>query len=451
MVFANWKRFSSSAILAVLAGLLATGCGPANGGGEGEGEGEGEAPGELVRSEKARVTSPALPEGDLAELVAGNSAFAFDLYQQVRDEDGNIFYSPHSISIALAMTYAGARNETEQEMADTLQFTLPQDRLHAAFNALDLELASRGQDTSGTDGEGFRLNIVNRIWGEIGWSFVPEFLDVLAQNYGAGLSLLDFTNEPEESRLAINEWVSDRTEGRIEDLLPQGIFEDLGDSVWLPLVLTNAIYFKAAWSRPFSAEATRDGPFNLFDGSQVTVPMMRQVGAFGYAAGDGYQAIQLAYEGAELSMVVFLPDTDRFDEFDSTLDAARVETIVQDLNGRELDLTVPRFTFEWGVNLDNQLAQMGMPSAFDQGLADLSGMISTGLPLAIGVTHKTFVAVDEEGTEAAAVTVVTIGGAESEPEEPLVVTIDRPFVFVIRDAETGTILFVGRVLDPSAS
>ena len=399
-------------------------------------------PGEAVRSEKQRVTSPDVAEADLAELVAGNSVFAFDLYQAIREGDGNLFYSPYSISLALAMTYAGARGETEQQMADTLHYTLPQDRLHPGFNALDLELASRGEGAEGQDG-GFRLNIVNSIWGQTGYSFLPQFLDILAENYGAALRLLDFVKAPEESRVVINDWVSDETEGTIEDLLPPDSITS--DTV---LVLTNAIYFNAAWSHPFDEELTRDGPFHLLDGGQVTVPMMEQTEFFGYAQGEGYQAVELPYDGEELSMVILLPATGRFDGFASALDAQRVASILKDTNPQEVHLTMPKFTYESGFRLKETLAAMGMPDAFLYGVADFSGMDGTRILFIDDVIHKAFVSVDEAGTEAAAATAVVV--ARAAPTPPKEVTIDRPFVFMIRDIETGAILFVGRVVNPSA-
>lgn len=461
MIVMHQQRFSSISVLVALITLFVVGgCDSSDTNGyTSNGDDPSPSPGELVRSEKERETSPVVPEGDPAELAAGNSAFAFDLYQQLRDEvgneDGNIFYSPHSISLALAMTYAGAQNETERQMADTLHFTLPQERLHPTFNALDLELASRGEGAAGADGEGFRLNIVNTIWGQIGYSFRPEFLDVLAENYGAGLRLLDFSTAPEESRVTINDWVSDETEGRIEDLIPQG-----GLTPLTRLVLTNAIYFNAAWSEPFDESRTRDEPFNLLDGSQVAVPMMRHVAIFGYTAGEGHQTVELPYDGGELSMVVILPAAGQFEELDGTIDAAYVETILNDLHGQEIDLIMPRFTFEWDTSLKGVLSAMGMPIAFDAfnadflGITSIEGLQSGDEPLYIGdVIHKAFVAVDEAGTEAAAATAVVMEGATSAepPPEPLIVRIDRPFVFLIRDLETGAILFVGRVVDPSAS
>src|SRR3989304_226790 len=227
------------------------------------------ASGEVLQSDKPRVTAPAADQAGLTALVDGNSGFAFDLYQALSKAEGNLFSSPYSISQALAMTYAGARGQTEKQMADTLHFTLPQNRLHVALNTLDLELAKRGQGAKGKDGEGLRT--------------------------------LDFVRAPEPSRNTINQWVSDQTEGRIKDLVPQGAINDL-----TRLVLTNAISFNAAWQSPFPKEATSSGDFPLLNGSRVTVPLMNQTGPYGYGEGDGYQAVELPYDGGELSMVVLL-------------------------------------------------------------------------------------------------------------------------------------------------
>ena len=217
------------------------------------------------------------------------------------ERKGNLFFSPYSISIALAMTYAGARGETERQMADTLHFTLPQGRLHSSFNALDLELAGRGASAKGKQGKGFQLNIANAIWGQEGNEFVAEFLDVLVENYGAGLRLTDFVNAPEEARVNINNWASDQTHGRIEDLIPQGAID-----TWTRLVLANAIYFDAAWQHPFKAESTAEGPFFLLDGIEVRVPMMAQMESFSYTEGEGYQVVELPYDGSEMSMMILL-------------------------------------------------------------------------------------------------------------------------------------------------
>ena len=402
------------------------------------------AAGELVRSEKQRVTSPDVSEADLATLVDGNSVFALELYQQLGQEDGNLFYSPYSISLALAMTYAGARGETGQQMADALHFILSQDRLHPALNSLDLELSQRGEGAKGKDGEGFRLNIVNAIWGQKDYHFLPTFLDLLAENYGAGLRTLDFANAPEESRITINNWVSDQTENRIEDLIPRGLIDAL-----TRLVLTNAIYFNAAWQHPFNEDVTEDGPFYLLDGGQVTVPMMRQTESFGYAQGDGYQVVELPYDGRELSMVILLPQPGQFERFEGSLDAQWVNAIVEELEPGRVAVTMPRFEFESAFSLNEILAAMGMPVAFSGG-ADFSGMTGNTDLFISHVVHKAFVCVDEAGTEAAAATAVVMKLTAAPGTPPVQVTVDRPFVFLIRDIETGTILFVGRIVDPSA-
>ena len=222
----------------------------------------GSAGEQRAASHVERVTSPQVVNSDLATLTQGNGAFALDLYHVLRRDRDNLFYSPYSISVALAMTYAGARGETEQQMAEALHYTLPQGRLHPAFNALDLALASRGEGVKGKDGGGFQLHIANALWGQTGYAVLDAFLDVLAVNYGAGLNLVDFAKAPEEARLTINGWIGEQTEGRIEDLIPAGAIDKL-----TRLVLTNAIYFNAAWSMPFDEERTEDAPFYLLDGN----------------------------------------------------------------------------------------------------------------------------------------------------------------------------------------
>ncbi len=397
---------------------------------------------QVVQADAARVTRPNVPAQDLAELVRGNTGFASDLYRALREqESGNFFYSPSSISIALAMTWAGARGETEREMADVLHFTLPQDRLHPAFNALDLELARRGQGARGKDGKGFRLHIVNALWSQKGYQFLPEFLDTLARNYGAGLRLLDFVSDPEAARGVINDWVSDQTEGRIRDLIPPGVVSAL-----TRLVLTNAIYFNAAWAEPFEKSLTADGPFYLLDGRQVMVPMMRQTAHFGYAEGEEFQAVELPYDGEELAMVILLPGEGRFEEFEASLDAARLEKMLGGLRSQHLSLTMPRFRVESSFHLAGTLAAMGMPSPFQPDQADFSGMDGTRDLYIQAVLHKAFVSVDESGTEAAASTAVIVGVTGLPGLE---VTVNRPFIFLIRDRQTGAILFVGRVVNPA--
>jgi len=397
----------------------------------------------IIRSEKQRVTLPDMDNDAMTTLVTGNSESAFDLYRTLRVEDDNLFYSPYSISLALAMTYSGARGETAQQMTNTLHFLLSQNQLHPAFNSLDIELGERGEGAEGKDDEGFRLNIVNAIWGQEDYKFLTTFLDLLAENYGAGLRTVDFVQAPEESRTIINNWVSEQTEGRIEDLIPQGIL-----SAVTRLVLTNAIYFNAAWQYPFSEDMTEDGPFYLLDGGEVMVPMMRQTESFGYNEGDGYQAVELPYDGRELSMVILLPQAGRFETFEETLDAGQVEAIVNGMETRPVSLTMPRFEFKASLSLKEILVAMGMPRAFSE-LADFSGMTGNRDLFISEVVHKAFVSVDEAGTEAAAATAV-IMELTSVPAAPVSVTVDHPFIFLIRDIETGTIIFMGRVINPGS-
>ena len=398
---------------------------------------------EEVRSEKTRVTVPLATDSELTDLVRGNNAFAFDLYQKLREEEsGNLFYSPYSISLALAMTHAGARGETERQISNTLHFTLSQDKLHPAFNALDLQLASRGEGSSGTEGKGFRLNIANAIWGQQGFDFLQDFLDKLAENYGAGMKIANFTEAPEDSRVAINDWVAHQTEDKIKDLIPSGAIDNL-----TRLVLTNAIYFNAAWLYTFDEKATAEGDFHLLNGNSVKVPMMRQTESFGYASGTGYQAVELLYDGSEISMLILLPDKGNFDLFENSLNAELVSQISEDLNREQVELTMPSFEFEAQFKLGATLKKMGISDAFNQQLADFSGMDGRKDLSISDAFHKAFVLVNEKGTEAAAATAVVVG-VKSVPPPPIVVAVDRPFIFLIRDIATNTTLFVGRVMDP---
>lgn len=400
---------------------------------------------QAVKSNLPRESAPQVDTADRQELAAGNNAFALDLYQAVKGESENVFFSPYSISLALAMTYAGANGETEQQMADALHFTLPEDRLHPAFNALDQELASRKDSGGqGADGKGFRFNIVNDLWGQKDYKFLPEFLDKLAKNYGAGLRLLDFAAEPETARQNINNYIAEKTEDRIKDLIPQGAIDPL-----TRLVLTNAIYFNAAWQNQFEKNLTKDAPFTKLDGSTVTVPMMEMPSyeSMHYTDGEGYTAVALPYENASLQMLILLPDEGNFDAFEGSLDAARLESIIGEMEYTSLRVKMPKFKIEGQFELANTLSGLGMTNAFIPDVADFSGMDGTH-DLYIGsVIHKSFVNVDENGTEAAAATAVIMEAAGA-PMEMIDLTIDRPFLFLIRDVTTNTTLFMGRVATP---
>ncbi len=402
-------------------------------------------PVEFLHSERSRELSPDVTETELNELVAGNNLFAFDLYQAIRsNQDGNLFYSPYSISLALAMTYTGARDETAEQMKIACYFTLSPDRLHPAFNALDLELAKRGKNAEGQDGEGFRLNIANSIWGQKGYAFLPDFLDALSQNYGAGMQLLDFANAPEDSRIIINDWVSGKTGEKIKDLIPQDAISDM-----TRLVLTNAIYFNAAWDSQFEEKLTQDGIFYLADNTEINVPMMSQTEYLNYSEGEDYQAAEMMYDGREMSMVILLPHEGRFEEFESSLTSERLNEITDNLEGRYMTLKLPKFRYESdSVSLKETLSQMGMPVAFTWPGADFSGMDGDYDLYISDVFHKGFVSVNEAGTEAAAATAVIINDGSMPPSDIPELTVNRPFIFFIRDIHTNTVLFIGRIASP---
>jgi len=403
------------------------------------GSNEPATPGTELKSDEQRITNP--DAGDLPELVAGNTAFAVDLYQALGQGEDNLFFSPASISIALAMTWAGARGTTESQMADSLHFTLDQQRLHPAFDALDLALSSRGQGAAGQDGEPFRLHVVNQLFGQTDYAFLDDFLDTLALYYGAGLRLLDFEADPEGGRLVINDWVAEQTEQRIEDLIPPGAIDSL-----TRLVLVNAIYFNAAWKDVFDDQSTYLTDFHRLDGSTVEVPMMVQPEFMAYAEGEGWEAAELPYDGDELSMVVIVPADGAFGQFEQTLSAERLDDILGALGQDFAMVNMPRFSLDGAsISLKDTLTALGMPDAFDGAKADFSGMDGTR-ELHIGdVIHQAFISVDEYGTEAAAATAVIMEGGGM----PKVMVADRPFVYLIRDLATGDILFMGRETDPS--
>ena len=372
------------------------------------------------------------------KLVEANTQFALDLYHALPEGSGNLFFSPYSISTALAMAYAGARGETERQMADALCFTLPQDDLHGAFAALAADLAQRVEGD-----EGIELAIANALWGQDGHPFLAEFLDQLETSYGAPLRSTDFAGAPAGACADINAWVREMTAGRIAELLgPGSIAPDTR------LVLTNAIYFLGAWKSQFNEEMTWERTFHLLDGSEISVPTMYAEDQFGYTEGAGFQACELRYSGDELSMVILLPDEGTFEAFEADLDAVKLSGILGRMGLWKVHLSMPRFELSSEFSLSSTLAQLGMADAFS-GSADFSGM-DGGRDLFIDdVVHKAFVSVTEEGTEAAAATAVVMRSSIRRVPY-FTMRINRPFLFLIRDRETGTILFMGRVTDPRA-
>lgn len=374
-------------------------------------------------------------------LAHDNTTFAFNLFQAIaNDNENNLIFSPYSISQALAMVYAGASGETETQMRDVLNFSLSQNDLPAVFGTLNADITGRDAIPN-TDGQRLQINVANALWGQIGFPFLTDYIDNLEANYGAGLQFADFINAPEQAREEINMWVEDQTEDRIQNIVPQGALTP--DT---RLVLANAIYFNASWFNAFSERGTQDAPFTLLNGDQVTVPMMSVSEGFLYGAGDTYQALALPYLGGDMSMVVLLPAEGEFETFQSDLTAERFTEIVQNLMPQQVVVNFPRFETNYDLQLSSILAQMGMPIAFSD-TADFSGMAED--PLAISeVIHKAFIAVDENGTEAAAATVITMR-ATSAPLETFEFRADRPFIYAIYDHRTESVLFLGRMMNPA--
>lgn len=405
-------------------------------------------PASVAASSLPRDLNPQVSAEDLRELTTGNTAFAFDLYRQMRQAgEANLVYSPYSISLAFAMVYAGARGETESQMAQLLRYTLPQERLHSAFNALGLDLERRPTQAQGVgEEERFQLNITNSLWGQKNWSFRPEFLDLLAANYGAGMRLVDFAASPDAARKQINRWVEEQTQKRVRDLLPPGAVDTL-----TRLALVNAIYFKATWQVEFDPDNTMEQPFHLLDGRTVNVLMMEidRATFFPYAAGDGWQAIALPYKGGLVEMVIVVPDQGRFEAFQAEWTAERYNEIISALQPQMVLLAMPKFKFESSYNLRSILAEMGMDIPFDPNRADFSGIDGKRDLYISAALHKAFIATDEKGTEAAASTTIIIGVTSLPMEESIQLTIDRPFFYIIRDVPTGAILFMGHVTDPT--
>jgi serine protease inhibitor len=379
-------------------------------------------------------------EDDRLTLVKGNTAFACDLYEKLRREDGNVVYSPFSLSAALAMTYAGGRGETAEQMAKMLHFTLPPERLHTAAGALIRDLASRD------DGKRrrYQLHVANAIWGQKNYGFLDDFRTLTRDKYGASLTEVDFLKAREQARKTINGWVEQQTQDKIRDLLQANhLTSDMR------LVLTNAIYFKADWEVKFFKSATTEQPFQVTEERKVDVPMMDRTGRVPYLDGGTFQMVDLPYTRNELSMLVLLPTkVDGLQELEKSLTADKLAEWHGKLKQTETQVLLPRFKVTGTFELSKVLTEMGMGLPFGP-RADLSGMNGGREPLQISaVVHQTFVDVNEEGTEAAAATAVSVARA-GLPMKSVTFRADHPFVFLIRDNRSGSIMFLGRVLDPT--
>jgi serpin B len=378
-------------------------------------------------------------KADLQAAVNGDTQFALDLYAQLRGQDGNLFFSPCSVSTALAMTRAGAKGDTAAEMDKVLHFTLGQDKLHPAYSALMKEINGDPGDKK----RGYQLSTANALWGQKGYPFKADFLKIARDDYGGGLHDVDFIGATEKARQTINAWVEKETHDKIKELLVEGILSE-----YTRLVLTNAIYFKGDWASQFKKDVTKDAPFHLNADKAIDVPLMHQKGEFGFFDGGTFQALEMPYAGDALSMVVLLPKkVDGLADLEKGMTADKLAGWIGKIHTEKVIVSLPRFKTTQQMAMKNVLTKMGMPLAFsDQ--ADLSGIGGEPHELFIlDVIHKAYVDVNEEGTEADAATAVVVDA------KSLVVwpefTADHPFVFLIRDTRNGSILFLGRISDPT--
>jgi len=370
----------------------------------------------------------------LETVVRGNTEFALALYQKLRAVEGNLFFSPYSISTALAMAYAGARGNTQVQMAQALHFVLDQEQLHPAFALLEAKLG----DTAGKGH--IQLRVANALWPQHGYALLEAFLALAKQYYGVRITPVDY-EDAERARCTINAWVEEKTDKKIHEMIPPGL---LGALTYL--VLVNAIYFKGDWASQFDQRLTSDAPFWVTPAEQVQVPMMSQVHELRYGRDDGLQILELPYAGDDLSMVVLLPtEIDGLAELEACLTVENLGRWTRSLWHSEVQVFLPRFEITFPFRLDDTLKSMGMVDAF--GDADFSGMDGTTLLCLAAVLHKAFVAVNEEGTEATAATAV-IMKAKGLPLPLPIFRADHPFVFLIREHSTGSILFLGREVNP---
>ncbi|HEY5520558.1 MAG TPA: serpin family protein [Candidatus Limnocylindrales bacterium] len=404
---------------------------------------QGHPAGELAMSNVARdVVDPSLAKS----AAAAANAFGLDLFAKLRAgaATDNIVFSPTSIALALAMARAGARGQTAAQM-DAVLHGLGSDDQAPAINALDAALNSRSGTFQSFDGKSYNvtLSVANAPFAQRDEQWQQAFLDALAQRFGAGLRLVDYKSDPDGARVQINQWVSDKTNGRIPELISQGMLDTL-----TRLVLVNAIYLKAPWAQPFDPNATQDKPFSLLDGSSATVPTMAMTAEQSYASGQGWQAVDLPYVLNKLALTIILPAD--FNSFAAGFTADKLDQITSSMKTSEVDLTLPRFDTQTTADLSSMLGGLGMPLAFDPNTADFSGM-TTQEPLYIAfVIHQANITVDEKGTEAAAATAVGVS-AGAMPVDVAKMHVDHPFLFALRDLDTGAVLFMGQVTDPSAT
>ncbi len=374
-------------------------------------------------------------------VVQGENSFAFDLYGKLKGAQGNLFFSPYSISACLAMTYAGAHGDTEKQMAQALHFGGNQAQVQKEFGALQLDLSQAASR------QAVALNMANALWARQGHPFLPAFLGTARNDYQANISQADFQAEAPSVLRTINDWVAQKTQDKIKNLLPPGSINGQTH-----LVLANAIYFKGGWATEFRQAQTSQQPFHTDARAQVNVPLMYRTGTIRYMDNDTFQAVELPYKGNRISMVIFLPRVvDGCAQMEAGLTADAVSQALSQFKPLEVELLVPKFEASSTFELNDPLKSMGMVDAFGPS-ADFSGMDGTRNLYISLVMHEAWVKVNEEGTEAAAATTVTVQARSVRRpiNPPIVFRADHPFVFLIRDTQSGAILFLGRLSKPAA-
>jgi len=378
-------------------------------------------------------------------VVEGNNQFAFDLYADLaHDSGGNIFFSPLSISEALAITCDGASGATAEEIRSVFHFTENDTARREGFLAINEGINS--------ENTGYTLRIANALWAEETYPFLPAFIETAQRYYSAEVVNLDFINTPEDSRIIINDWVEAETEDKIRDLLPTGSINPL-----TRLVITNAIYFKGTWVKQFEESATHEADFRTGVGETVRVRMMQRTdedAVYGYMETGTLQALEMPYtheSGREVSMLVVLPKYDDLAAVEALVNAEALSQLRQSLQQQRVKVYFPKFRLETEYQLPETLSAMGMPTAFGPG-ADFSGMDGTKNLFISDAVHKAYIDVNEEGTEAAAATGVVVGIGAALPEGNVpVFRADHPFIFAIQDSDTGNILFMGRLVRPGSA
>jgi serpin B len=379
-------------------------------------------------------------EPNTQSVVEGNNKLALELYGKINDHQGNLFLSPYSISTALAMTYGGAKGTTAEQMAKTLQFptAISVEQFHKEFGDIIKQLNASGEKG------GYELAVANALWGQKDFIFLPDFLTLVKTNYDGNLEQVDFKTQAEAARKTINGWVESKTKDKIKELIKPGMLD-----MMTRLVLTNAIYFKGKWATQFKPDQTQDAPFTLPDGKKVDINMMQQKGDLLYSETDTSQILGLPYVNNDLSMIILLPKKlDGVKELEKELTAENLTGWTANMRKRQVQVFLPRFKVTSEFELAGVLAAMGMPDAFSN-KADFSGMTGNRDLFISAVVHKAYVEVNEEGTEAAAATGIVMKLTSIETPPP-VFRADHPFIFLIRDNQTDSILFMGRIMNPAS-